>query len=133
MIFRCAIISCILFWSCNTDEGLNEAISVREFQHVVEDYDSAVDEYKYSYYKKSLDSFEVHELSKILERKGLTYFISNDSKLYIKPIQVPTIGVALVIDRELTDSIISKELPKSEFVNELIKSMKVKVDRSSLN
>jgi len=123
MRYICFLTLTFIFYSCSNDLKIKKSIEITEFQHVIEDYNSSIQGYEYSYYHESLDSIEVKELSNIFDKKGFLYFISSEGKLYYKSNQMNGIGMAFVFDRELVDIIIKKDLPKSQFVKEIISKL----------
>jgi len=118
-----SIIILILFISCGREIETKNEIKIREFQHVVEKYDGLLDGYDYDYSDNRLDSIEVRELMRIFNKKNISYFISNEGYLFYEQNNILSIEGLFILDRELIDSIVSKKLPQSNFVENLIKDL----------
>ncbi|MGH1437863.1 MAG: hypothetical protein ACRBG0_25720 [Lewinella sp.] len=115
----CAIV--VFLFSCSPD---SLEIRVYEFRHVVEEPDPSGDNFKYYHSEEELDTTEVRLLSEIFDNKGYSYLISSDGKFYHDRSQVVNIGAAFVIDNELIDSVIARNVPRSSFVKEVLQKVR---------
>lgn len=110
----------LLFFSCseNNKDFKRNDFCIKEFFHIKEVEDNR-DGYTYSNYENSLDSIEVIVFSEILGKKNISYFISNENKLFYRTNQILSMGEQFILSRELADTIIARKLPKSKFVTKL--------------
>lgn len=117
-------LSAFIILSCNLEdskEGSNEdVIEIVEFRHVIETSNENNDSYDYSYFDGKFDSIELQELKKIFNARQIDYFISNEDRIYINTNVYMPITSAFLIDNELCDSIMTKNLKPSDFLREVI-------------
>jgi ribonucleotide monophosphatase NagD (HAD superfamily) len=105
----------------DSKEGSNEdVIEIVEFRHVIETSNENNDSYDYSYFDGKFDSIELQELKKIFNARQIDYFISNEDRIYINTNVYMPITSAFLIDNELCDSIMTKNLKPSDFLREVI-------------
>lgn len=112
---KCFIFFVIFFSACTAETGM---FCVREFQHVEEIPKKWTDGYTLIHYEEeSLDSIEVIVLKEIMDNNNLDYFISSDNKLFCEKFLIEK---DFLIDRQLIDTIIYRQLPYSNFVKMLV-------------
>ncbi|MEL7005559.1 MAG: hypothetical protein AAFN93_22935 [Bacteroidota bacterium] len=101
-------------YNCTADSS---TIKIQHFTHVIEERDG--DSYDYYFTSEKLSSVEVEVLKEIFESKKIKYFISNDNQIYYKKGYITSVEMAFILDREMIDSIIVRELPMTPFVIDL--------------
>jgi len=102
-------------------KGSKKQICLHEFRHVVEEYDPKSDGYNYYYSDDLLDSIEVMVLKELLDQREIEYYVSNQGRIFHTGDLILGVESASVIDDDLIDTIVSRNLPTSRFVQDRIK------------